>query len=584
MGTILSNKIFKEINNNYSILDSSNIREQIDNYNKILFRPDQRTLLYNGYPYGTAYQFGNADTSGDVFGDVLSHSIKQNVKNVLLAGEGLIGSKYNSMVIGQYNDPEKHGSDSLFTIGCGDSSTHRNNILNITSNTSYLNGNSYTSGNITAYQISNTKLDTSYVTSLGKDATMNIVMEALLESSKYYPPTKSDFQYSTTNTTINYEIGEDYTGDTISLIWKNTKPYYDERCIAHYIQKYKKLPDGINLSNLSYTNFLGSFNVSEYAIDYSSITYSILQYSGDNYEYKGMKIKFPGRDIKDEDLENLDKCKIYGGETTQYSLSLQNNNIPAIKTLEAGIYKIMTGNAKQTIEYSCAQTSYFKQLFDKGVFVPSVSNKFTSGYIELTEPSKSIYVGIRGIVGVCVSDTNYSNSEQIWEKLLRPLQFDGKADKIGDNYTIHYMLHTDNSRVINDNITKEMHLTKNDFVSISKNKLNSGIFKYFYFALPTNYCNHNGNLYVWHIAPLNAQGYSNFVSSDTDKYNYIFKQNIIRNNIETEYTFFVGKTIGSFNDLSTNAQNQSGDSLAIKNVCVKPNGIYDETTDKRMPK
>lgn len=483
-----TNSMSSEINvNNYhSIVTAKPIltaqdprtREELAlRYEQIVASPNTRTLWYNGFPYSTSYQFvpvdedGNVaeNVSGDVFGNVLTHSISS--KNGVAMGNSINITDNNELAIGQYNITSAPDISYAFCIGNGMSTDELSNAMTVE-----------TDGTVVAYQIAKTKLDTSYVSTLGEKATMGIVMEALLTAANYYKPTFSvSSNKGTGDIARNCIVGHSFSDFTISAGWSaGTKPKYHYTYISSYVNEHGTLPSGVTLQMLGYTSCLmdAALTADNYTADVSC---PITVYTSET-NTATVNVTSPKQNV--EDSENK-LVAIYNG-TNNFSFNIgdsTNYTIKGFTLSKPGVKTIVNNNI--TFGYDTPQPAFFKQLADKGVYVESVSNAFKQGTASVNL-TVNVYAGYTFMWGVVGSNTNYTQNSPDLQKLI--------TDAMNDTANTNIVGKIVKNTLVTSQYGTGYLPTSNRKVYFGKSKMGTdeftaGMFKYFFFAFAQGYIN-----------------------------------------------------------------------------------------------
>ena len=555
MGTLLKNKIFAEVNNNKNI-----VNELIKNYGKITFQGDKRTLWYNGMPYGTAYykitdgQLSNSSENHycDVFGTVRDHQMTgDNINCAVIMGSNNQASVDNSLALGKYNKSTENidgnTKNYIFSIGNGTDINNRSNLLQLNEE-----------GELTTSYISYTMLDTSYVSSLGQDATMNVVMEALLTAPKYYAPKSSDFSITSPGIK-NIAYQSTLNSSQISITWKTNKPYWCDEYVIKQVTSNTVLPNNVKLEHLSYTDYLTNSTKTK-PTEPITIQGTKPIYGNAN---NNIEIILPQRTEDSSYSERIYKNQNNGN----YTFSMSYNNIGKITNAKLGYYTLVDDSTKITIYYGGPQTNYFSQLVDKNVFVKNKSKAFKPDSFTLTIPTSKVYVGLYSIFGVYVSEdpyTQYSYTDIINDaNLANPtsVQFNGTYSKTVQLFT---------KNIVNGGVNEKQGgatFFTNSLLNInSVTQLNSKLWKHFFLGLPKDYCDGynidiNANTARFWIRPFGQPSFSVFNGVDGDPANYVIETNVQYGNKNIPYIFIIGKYSGTLTDIGNN-----GDQLKIENV------------------
>lgn len=438
-------------------------------WDQLVISQDTRTIWYQGYPYGTSYQFApkGSNVSGDVFGDATGHSL--NGTNEFVSGTCNVAYGATSAVFGSYNKYKATtvvpGESYIFCIGNGISTSNRSNALTVTKG-----------GNVTAYEIAYTKLDTSYVTSLGQAADMNTVLKALLEAAKYYKPT---FAYSCsaveTAAARNALVGTAFTSFGMQIYWASNKPQYETDYIYKYITENKALPSGVALSMLGYTDCLT--NSASGPDNYSSnINYSINIYISATVNTP-IPITYPK-------LTARDSSKLVPIYTDKF-FKISNANLytfNAFAVNKPGYFELI--NTALKIYYNKPQINYFPQLVQNGVYVQSDSAAWSNGQVYSLPIRVPVYFGYYFIHGIFTSNTDY---ETIPDSLI----IDAMNNKTGGTGALT------NVKMFYNLVTNKYNLNylpaSKSWVYFGSKKMGNiseysdGKIKYFLIAFPTNY-------------------------------------------------------------------------------------------------
>ena len=549
MGTLLKNKIFAEVNDDKNIVD-----ELIKNYGKITFQDYKRTLWYNGMPYGTAYykitdgQLSNSSENlyCDVFGTVRDHQMtKDNINCAVIMGSNNQASVSNSLALGKYNKSTENidgnTKNYIFSIGNGKDMYNRSNLLQVD-----------TKGELTTSYISYTMLDTSYVSSLGQDATMNVVMEALLTAPEYYAPKSSDFSITSPGIkNIAYQSTLD--SSQISITWKTNKPYWCDEYVIKQVTSNTVLPNNVKLEHLSYTDYLTNSTKTKPT---EPITIKGTKSIYGNNTNNKIEIILPQRTEDSSYSERIYKNQNNGN----YTFSMNNNNISKITNAKLGYYKLVDDSTKITIYYGGPQTNYFSQLVDKNVFVKNKSKAFKPDSFTLTIPTSKVYVGLYSIFGVYASDTPYTpgsiNSIINDANLTNPtsVKFNGTYSKTVQLFT---------ANIVNGGVNEKQGgatFFTNSLLNIdSVTQLNSKLWKHFFLGLPKDYCDGynidiNANTARFWIKPEGLSDFFIFNGGVGDPANYVIETDVQYGNKNIPYIFIIGKYNGTLKEIGTKDQ------------------------------
>ena len=566
MRTLLKNKIFAEVNNDKNI-----VNELIKNYGKITFQGDKRTLWYNGMPYGTAYykitdgQLSNSSENHycDVFGTVRDHQMTgDNINCAVIMGSNNQASVDNSLALGKYNKSTENidgnTKNYIFSIGNGTDMDNRSNLLQLNEE-----------GELTTSYISYTMLDTSYVSSLGQDATMNVVMEALLTAPEYFAPKSSDFIITSPGIeNIAYQSTLD--SSQISITWKTNKPYWCDEYVIKQVTSNTVLPNNVKLEHLSYTDYLTNSTKTK-PIEPITIQGTKPIYGNVN----NIEIILPQRTEDSSYSERIYKNQNNGN----YTFSMSYNNIGKIMNAKIGYYTLVDDSTKITIYYGGPQTNYFSQLVNKNVFVKNKSKAFKPGSFTLTIPTSKVYVGLYSIFGVYVSEYPYTLTNI--NNIINDANL-ANPTSVQFNVTLTYSktIQLFTANIVNGGVNENQGgatFFTNSLLNInSVTQLNSKLWKHFFLGLPKTYCNYDStNKKLFWIRPFGQSSFSVFNGDNGDPANYIVETNVQYGNEQIPYVFFIGKYSGTLNDIGNN-----GDQLKIENVYLNRYPSNDQLNNK----
>lgn len=560
------------MNHNFSYNETNLISEQhiltvayqepidllANRFNQIVAVPDTRTLWYKGWPYGTAYQFAkkDSDASGDVFGDVLSHSL--NGPNEIVSGTGNVAYTENGAVFGSFNKYSniKEGEGAyLFCVGNGTDNNNRSNAMTVMNN-----------GDVVAYRLSYTKLDTSYVTSLGESATMDVVLSALLTPAEYYTPSIYFSSSGETSETRNKLVGTSFNDFTVSMTWSsNTKPKYQTEYIYSYIKKNNKFPNGISMSVLGYTNCLVCSNGKTDNYN-SNLDYFINIHTS---QTETVKVDITYNKLPERDENNL--IPIYNGNNNM-SFSIGGSTSYTIKgfkldTDKPGVFYLT--NTTIPVYYDTPQLNYFNQLAERGAYTFSDSKAWKTVQSTNVSINIPVYFGYYFIYGIFTSNTNYT------DKIPDTEIIDAMNSTVGGSGNLT------NTKIFYKIVTCKCNTgylpTGNSTIYFGKSKMgcdsySDGKVKYFIIAFPEGYINVTNA----ESDPIKILTAASPVESpiDTQRTTTIdWTHSLYTNNKNIKYRVFVGKmnvsTIYFGNETSTNenirvTMNQTGLSGEIK--------------------
>lgn len=435
-----------------NVLDSEIHQTLGTYYNHIVFDPSSRTIWHEGVPYGTAYQFN--DSSGhfnnDVFGDINSHQVSGN-NNVMMGSCNQTGHQtQNGLFIGTYNKCDDSSYSYIFTIGNGDGNNNRSNLLAIhkakdstdrtqTSLIGYLNVEHLKSN-----------ISDSYVSSLGKSATADIILKALLTPADYYKP--SGFSFTLTNLTQNIECGYAISPIRVSKVTLPTKmSKWDYTYIATYIKNNTTLPSDVHLSDLGY-----AWTFCNQRLDCTWVWWTDNKNDSSKYiDLVGANqvVKFDGTKLNTFGSFTFSSVKRYTPHPSTVSPNRQCNiaDINADVTLHKSAYyggdividfanviinkpgKYQCGQSISShVCYTVPQLSYFKQLVDNGVYVVSDKNAWTTvrtSTYKVNDNFCTIYTGYKFYYGLCHADAGSKQEKDFFKQVLTGIDSNNKADK-----------------------------------------------------------------------------------------------------------------------------------------------------------
>lgn len=519
-----------------------------EHYKQAVFSPSTRTVWYKGNPFGTAYQFGTEDgsVSGDVFGDVLSHNIYK--KNGFVTGEGLkVESKDNAFVTGTYNYDSTTQS-YLFTIGNGTSDDARSNAFSVNE-----------SGSVIAYSIDKTKLDSSYVTSLGENANMNIVMKALLNEPNYYKPTIEMFiDYHKGKTARSILVGETFAGFEFTGKLTSNYPKYYFTYIKNYINENNQLPVGVNLSDLGYTNCMMTDNGiknTEEDVEFSILVANGI--SGTTLTKRTITPYIP----KPTTESTTSLTPLY---KDNYTINFKNSlgtetkeKVDGFKIDNVGVYNII--NCSIVPKYDNPQNQCFQQLADKGVYVlADAPTNWTSDKITQCEDTYLIVeVGYNVVFGLFSMDTI---EKSLSAALLKKVIEETSDASITSSLIKTYLITASKSDILPKSNTK-VYFGKN---KMGVSKYTDGKVKYFFFAFPTsNFSATNFDASNDFIHTITAKGLSE-AALDYQQVidNITINTTLITNGKDIVYKAYVG--VLNFDTLNFDDENDAGANVRMK--------------------
>ena len=436
----------KTVNVNNS--DTQNIL--IENYKHIVFDSSTRTIWYEGVPYGVSYQFNDEKSyNNTVLGDSLTHGVS-GVNNIISGSYNQMSSVINGgIALGSYNKCDNTNTYSyIFTIGNGEDENHRSNLMAIhkakdsadrttTSLTGYLNVEHLESN-----------ISYSYVSSLGKSATADIILKALLTPSNYYKPTGLSITLS--NTAQNIECGgkiDNVSVSNIKLPVKMSK--YDYNYIAEYIKNNNKLPSNIDLSYFGYAWTFRDANGSWWT---DGRTHTVELHNANQSVKLNVNNLITTSDSSkfyNTVAVTINKGSITNISRTNTTLVLPSNkdntviDFSKIKINTPGVYNC--GNEiSLSVYYTVPQLSYFEQLVKNNVFVISDGNAWTDSSTEISASINpnfcTIYTGFQFYYGMCYAESNTKQDDKFFKKLL-----EGDSSMVSRSKIINKQLTTSNT-------------------------------------------------------------------------------------------------------------------------------------------
>lgn len=541
----------------------------IKNYKHIVFDSSTRTIWYEGVPYGVSYQFNNSNSyNNTVLGDSLTHGVS-GVNNIISGSYNQMSSVINGgIALGSYNKCDNTNTYSyIFTIGNGEDEKHRSNLMAIhqandstdrttTSLTGYLNVD-YLESNISY----------SYVSSLGKSATADIILSALLEPAPYHLPYNIQIKYLTYGSQT-IELGNKFKNPTIGLVWSSPGGLsYDYNYIETYINKYSKLPNGITLDDLGYTKGILD-DAGILCLDYtdnhtaSPLTFSI---PGCYMNFKtattnGLNFPTPSTvkpcTFQLNTNQIIDKTKLtklkypsFTSQSSQNIFDISNLYFKVPGTVTFSNYNI-SEKVTKTFAFAEQQNNYFKQLYDKGIMVVSDSNKTHNILVKVNLPNPTLKIGVPYLYGL-VNDTNSGNlTKDEFQKLIGDTAETANLKKSSVIYT--------NS-------------SKDETIYFGANKLGNKDGNVVFIGFPT-FANIDSDKQRWQTRAKTSQDWS-YIPNSGGVFNYVFTHIIkINENFTTNYIFYVCKqSAGSFKE-ALGAESEAGTGLRIT-VKFNINGI-----------
>lgn len=528
-------------------------------YKQFVFAPKTRTLWWQGKNYGTAYQANtkNDSISGDVFGKYDSHSISKAYALVSGTGNTVI-SNDNEFVTGTYNY-DAAGKSYIFVVGNGKSDTTRSNAFSVDDK-----------GTVIAYQIEKTKLDTSYVSSLGSAATMNVVMSSLLTSANnyHYPKIKLNIN----NGEQHILVSNKSLINTISLscALNSNVPQIGTKYVETYINKYNKLPSGVTTNNFGYTNCLRNGSSKNYSTHYDSA----IQYSFNvNTSFNDSTKRMVSTDVSiyshqlNADSESTTTYP-YGKNVVSYSFYIGTGtpnsttfNLPSMILPHPGYYEI--ANINFNVSYDSMQKLWFPQLANKDVYVLDESSAYKWNNNNLytnVSATSTVYVGYNLIYGI-FSTSEAEPTEQT-EDVIKNVLLNKSQTGISIDKRVYLLVDCKKN-------TDYMPTTQSQEVFFGSTYLSSnftnGKQKYFFYSFPTAYFNitpyTNNNTDYFKIKP-SSMANRGAMSKQTH-YTFNITDNTITGGATFEYTTYVG-AIAADNIVFNSTNSRDGQNISFK--------------------
>lgn len=517
-------------------------------YNHIVFDPSSRTIWHEGVPYGTAYQFN--DSSGhfnnDVFGDISSHQVGGN-NNVLMGSCNQTGHETkNGLFIGAYNLCDDSTYSYIFTIGNGNGHESRSNLLAIhkakdstdrtqTSLTGYLNVEHLESN-----------ISDSYVSSLGKSATADIILSALLNPAPYILPSNIKINYTYNNQII--QIGTSPKDIIVGISWSNGGlSDYDYNYIDDYVKTNSTLPGRVNLTHLGKTKGLLD-DSNHLCIKYNDetgdfvrkITIPACKLTWLKSEITTAVPNLPSATVESVDFmvtcSSASKKELSALEYPTFSGPDAKYYVSNLRFDRAGIYTIENKISK-TFKFAEQQNNYFEQLYNKGVLVVSDSLKHKGDItVPVTLGNATINVGVPYVYGIAQHSTPGELSTEDFNKIINSTA----------NYTTSAPIYKDD--------------TKSQTLYFGTNKFKGKTGNVVFIGFPT--FTKTSNKQLWYARAKTSQDWSHIPNSNGD-FNYCYEHEIqINENIRRNYVFYVCKQASGNFDYGT--EDASGTGLYIK--------------------
>lgn len=510
-------------------------------YNHIVFDPSSRTVWHEGVPYGTSYQFNDSTGhyNNDVFGDINTHQVSGN-NNVLMGNSNQTGHETkNGLFIGSYNKCDDSSYSYIFTIGNGENDSTRSNLLAIHK---AVDSTDRTQTSLTGYltvEHLESNISDSYVSSLGKSATADVILSALLNPAPYILPTNIKINYSAQ--TQNIQIGNKPRDIKVNITWRDGNlSDYDYNYIDNYIKQYSKLPDDVKLTNLGKTKGLLD-DSSKLCINYGDedkfsrtieidnckLTWdsSIITITNPNIpSYISEPVKFT------VNCQTVDKNKLTALKYPTFSSgSTDICNLSKLRFDRAGNYNI-NPNISKTFKFADEQDNYFEQLYNKGVLVVSDSLKHSNITVFYQLGNITINVGVPYVYGIVKSASTGELTEDEFNDIIE----NTNNYKLGDN--------------IYSNSSQTLYFGNTKFAGKTGNIV--------FIGFPT--FTETGNNQLWYARAKTSQDWSHIPNSG-GKWNYCYKHNIqINSNIRREYVFYVCKQSAGNFDYGTESASGTG--------------------------
>lgn len=296
-----------------------------------------------------------------------------------------------------------------------------------------------------------------------ENTTRNMLM-AMLPDMPYYKPTYSDFNFAysddsikrtfaqtySNNTTYNYfvvEYGTNYTNIpqlNICFNWKNTAPLINaDKALYTYIKNNNKLPNGINLSYLGYTNVIGSQTRSIYSsfdacwgfcatmLPYNDVTTLYITTRANTIESSA-----PNASISS--IGKYDNSTVRGGINEPYYFNISESS--SLVEYETTLFPLLTyrdSNLNFTgpkvlveltasIYYSGPQKTFYESLAKKNIFIESTANMWdTDMYALKSENNVKVhqiikcYSGFRVYYGLFNLSSDILNTGDNYKNIIK---------------------------------------------------------------------------------------------------------------------------------------------------------------------
>lgn len=513
-------------------IDNDSIQKILtENYKHIVFDSSTRTIWYEGIPYSVSYQFNNESSyNNTVLGDSLTHGVS-GVNNIISGEYNQMSSVINGgIALGSYNKCDDTNTYSyIFTIGNGDGEGNRSNLLAIhkakdstdrttTSLTGYLNVENLESN-----------ISYSYVSSLGKSATADIILKALLTPSEYYKP--SGLSINLTNTLQNKECGDKIENITInSITLPQPMSKYDYTYIAEYIKNNNKLPANIKLSDFGYAWAFTSPDGNWWTNGQVHTVKPLNSNQSVTLKNNRLVTEVNSSKVYNTVSININKDSITDIHQTNSTLVLpqdQNNvviDFSKIQINNPGTYKCGK-KMSLSVYYTVPQLSYFEQLVKNNVFVISDGNAWTSEINGITTETPddfcTIYTGFQFYYGMCYAETNNAQDSTFFQKLL-----EGDKSMVNRNKIINKQLTTANVGSMLSSSSKTIQFYSNMFNGGTDKKYNCA-----FICFPENNLtvtkNSGGTYWLYKSGPGDPESTLSGDVSDPRNYDYTFNSTLL---------------------------------------------------------
>lgn len=432
------------------------------------------------------------------------------------------------------------------------------------------------------------------------------MLNALVTPAEYYKPDASCVQM--TNTVKTVLIGDTLTFDETKVTcgWSKNKPIYHTAYIYKYINDNNKLPDGVSLSYLGYTQAM-QFDkaylndISKYYNDSLSAlnikTASSITFDSANkptIQSKSYALYYGGDtgQTSDKTLNALYYNNYSKNPVTSFNFAFYDNNSapdkgktiinPAYNTklLNVGKYVLMSVTPALTMYYAPPQITYSSQLAGDGIYVTSDKKAWTGTNSISVTGKLEVNVGYRCVFGMFGLNSDVQVNADIIKAVINKSTHANLCTGAVYNYSI-VTYDTDGGYL--SKTATDRYFMYNTLGASSAQYAPSGAKAIcVFFGFPTGHFTataKSGTSY-WTQRTAVSEPRNTFPGSATDPKNYVI-ENVsisnatITNNIAINYTFYVAKTsVSSFTLSGPNTD--AGVSVGIKLAANANSAIYNK--------